>query len=248
MRCVILSGTIILLLSRAVSAALPQPFSADYYGVKSILGDASGIISLKKNGPYYKYSMRSEVRYLFLFTAHVYDCSVMQLQNNELVPLEHLHREGENSRYNVFTRFDWEQNTAIVDFENRDMIKKVPLDSMLWDPMSIQVKLMHDRMNGRLMENNSYPVMERARTGRWTIGKPEHEPLELEKGRYKSLKITASHNDEKIIIWLSDVHNHIPLQLEVSNVRVKMVSDPAAASSSNGTEHEAGNRPGCKDR
>ena len=216
------------LMSFSTAYALPVAFSADYKGSKYLFGKARATITLSRQGNYYLYTMRSNIRFLW-YRNKVFDCSVMQIVNNTLRPLEHLHYESYDDKYNIKTRFDWEQGVANADFLGRGQKVTLNIEGDAWDTMSIQVKLMHDVMNQQLNAGDKYQVVQLGKMLDWNIAAVNNVTSQINGKSLSAVSVKADFKDESTTLWFSSQHHFLPVQMLVNDVLVEIVSDPDSA-------------------
>lgn len=226
--------------------ALPTPFSANYEGTKYLFGKAKATISLSRQGEYYIYTMRSKIRFLW-YKNKVFDCSVIQLVNNTLRPIEHVHYETYDDKYNIQTLFNWEEGVAIADFQGRAKKTKFSIEAKVWDTMSVQVQLMNDVMNQRVTSGDQYQVAQLGSLLDWKITDVRDVTADISGYSLNTVMISADFKDETITLWLSRKHHFFPVQILVNDVLVKVVSNPDSAQieALEDDEH-IGEVPSCK--
>ena len=218
-------------LSNAVSAVLPEEFSASYFASTSF-ADAESVIALVKSGEYIKYTVNSKVRFFYIIPSSVYYCSLIKVVDNKLFPIEYHYKETGDD-YSVVTLFDWDNKNVLIVNKNEDLETRIPFQTEVWDSLSIQVKLIYDFINGSLIKDKMYPVLELTEILGWVADAPEKETIELKSGKYKTSKIIAMRGNKKTTIWLSEEYGYVPLQLDVKDVHVKMVTSPNKATGIN---------------
>ena len=229
--------------SNANSAVLPEAFSASYYAETSF-AKANSVITLVRSGEYIKYTMNSKVRVLYFISSSVYDCSLIKVVDNKLFPIEYHHKESGDD-YSVVTRYDWDKKNVLIVNKNEGLETSIPFETEVWDSLSIQVKQIYDFINGSLIKGKKYPVLELTEILDWVAYSPEKEAIELKSGKYKTSKIISRRGNNKTTIWLSEEYEYVPLQLDVKDVLVKMVTSPQEATGINSSSRGV-NKLSCK--
>lgn len=253
----LLSGVLALFLTAMVNyvsaALLPEPFTANYLG-KKYIATARAKIELIREGDYFKYTMVSKVKVKVLFLSYenrAYDCSVMRVFNGGVNPIEHKHIESRDTEYNAHTVFDWETNIASVNFDHEDDVVSLSLEQATWDPMSLQVQLMIDAMNGELHAGKTYTILEDGVKSGYNMATLGEETIHNVLGAVDTLKIGSPSSDHGNRFWLSLEHDYIPVRMEISGVRVELISNIGTAVNSANDESSIGNYgaiPRCSDR
>ena len=234
------------IMSTSSALTLPTPFSANYEGYKYLFGKARATITLSRHGQYYIYTMKSKIRFLW-YKNRVFDCSVLKIDDNTLKPIEHVHYETQNDKYNIQTKFNWEEGLAIADFQGRGKKTEFSIEGNAWDTMSIQVKLMDDVMNQRVNKGDQYQVVQLGRVLNWKITDVSDGTTRIFDQRLNTISVSADFEDETTTLWFSREHHLVPVQMLVNDVLVNIVSDPDEAKIEVLEENEySGEVPSCK--
>jgi len=217
-----------LLIHEAHADVLPTAFSAIYHGRKYVVATAEAVIALNRHGNYYKYTMDSDVK-APLYRNHNYDCSVMLIRDGDIYPLEHMHQGSKKAKYNSRTQFDWDERTATVVFEDGHEKTVANLPSPVWDPMSIQIKIMYDITNKNLVEEKVYTIIEHGKLSTYPMGIVGEESIAHSAVLLKTIEVGSDSADHSNKFWFSQDFFFIPIKMEINDVVVEMVSDVTTA-------------------
>lgn len=218
-----------LVLSGAVSAAptLPAPFEARFEGSRFPLS-AKATLALARHGDYYKYTLRGGVYLGFFRGAEIYDCSVMQLQDGTLRPLEYVHLDSRKPERNLHTRFDWAEGRART-VRGDDSVLEVALPDTAWDVMSVQVRLRMDVAQAAPEATFVYPVVYRGELRRQRAEVEGRERVETEAGRLTATRVRSEDPKRTNYFWFDGDYAWLPVQLTISEVTLELASPPEEA-------------------
>jgi len=215
----------ILSLPSLVSAeTLPAPFTANYAGTKYLVFDIESNFKLEQFGEYLKYTFHTRGHFMFI-SNELYDCSVMRIANNELYPVEHKHTDKKDSKYNASTRFDWNQGIAHVEIGDGRKLTVKDLKKPLWDPLSLQVHLMSDVMNGQLQNPKTYQLIEYGELSQWPIHIKKTTSLETEHSKLNTVMVERT-DGKSFKLWFARDFGFIPAQIELQDTRLLLTSKP----------------------
>ena len=208
----------------AAAQSLPEPFEADYQAAK-FLHTAKTRIQLVRAGEYYKYTMRSVVRGPFE-RGETYDCSVLRVVKNRLLPLAYVHERKDRESSNVRTRFDWSHNTiitALSDGRERE-IKNVR--GSVWDVLSIQLALLRDALSPEDSGPADYSVVNRGRLTSYRATREGVETIEVAGGSVKTVKVKVVGPKHTNWFWFAPDYTWLPVRMNIGEVVFDLVSPP----------------------
>lgn len=212
----------------AYAVDVPKPFSATYAGRKYLVYTAQAVITLNRHGDSLKYTMSSDVNGPFYHNEY-YDCSVMLVQKDNIYPLEHLHTDKKEKKYNNHTLFNWDLRTATTEFCNgkKRTTKDIPVP--LWDAVSLNVKIMFDLLNNNLTQQVNYNLIKDSKVIDWPM-KITGEDWVVYKGRkFKAIKVETVGRTKTNALWFSVDYELLPLKMNLEGVKVMILSDPVSA-------------------
>lgn len=214
------------LLPGAYSAAqtLPAPFEAEYAGRKFPL-TAETTIRLARAGDYYRYTMRGAVYMAFYKLTETYDCSVAQVRDGEIYPLEYVHRDR---RGDLRTHFDWRERTARTTRGDGSVVEITDLPRVAWDVMSFHLRLRADAQaaqgNGR-----DYAVVEKGVLTRHRAKYAGTETIEIDGDAVKAAGVVAESPKRVHEFWFAPNYAWLPVRIAVGEVTLELASSPKAA-------------------
>lgn len=201
---------------------LPKPFSASYVGRPYGVGKLETVITLERIGAYFKYTMRSNISAPF-YRNEFYECSLMQLRGERIYPLEYKHTDKNNPEKNLSGRFDWGARTATLK-RSDDETRITGLVWPVWDPLSLQVGIMTDLINGKFGSEKTYRLLDRRGiTDRSFRNDGEDSVASLHAVRI----VRADRPGERL--WFASEHRYLPAMIEIKRIDVELVSDPRQA-------------------
>ena len=100
---------------------------------------------------------------------------------------------------------------------------------LVWDLMTIQIKVMFDILNGKLNGEKLYKLIEGGNVSDWPMKMMGEEPVVIKMGSFKAIKVESTLPGKSNKLWFSKDHHLIPIKMEISGVVVKLVSDPVSA-------------------
>lgn len=225
-------GVMLTAASLAVSAPvaakeIPKPFSATYIGRPYAIGKLDTVITLERIGDRLKYTMRTKASALF-YSNEFYECSLMAVRGDRIYPLEYKHTDKNNPAKNLTGRFDWNTNTATVTRADGKETRIAGLVWPVWDPLSLQVGIMTDLLNGKFGAEKSYRLLNRDGVGQRRLRMAGDERIETGTAALKAVKVERT-NGKSERLWFAKEHGYLPVRIEIKNLNVELVSDPARA-------------------
>lgn len=212
----------------AAALTLPAPFEAEYQGSKFPF-TAKAKISLSRAGDYYQYALRGSVHAAMVKWTEIYDCSVLQLRDNELYPLEYVHRDKRNPRRDVEARFDWPRRSVRVTGGDGAEQQLTDLPPVAWDLMSIQVRLRADVPGAAPGTAFDYPVVERDKVTHHRATVEGVEPLAAGDARLQAVKVRAEGPKGVTFFWFANDFAWLPVRIDLNGVTLELVSPPQQA-------------------
>lgn len=212
----------------AAAADLPKPFTAAYSGRPYAVGKLDVVVTLERIGDHMRYTLRGTASAPFYRNAF-YECSVMAVRGNRLYPLEYKHTDQKNPAKNLTGRFDWKTHTATVDRADGKQTRLTGLVWPVWDPLSLQVGIMTELMNGKSSGAETvYRLLDRNRVGERRLRIAGEENLATASGTFKAIKVERT--DGKLHrLWFAKAYAYIPVRIDINDHSVELVSDPASA-------------------
>ena len=206
---------------------IPKSFSATYLGRPYMVGKLEAVITLQRSGDHLKYTMRSKASAPF-YSNEFYECSVMALRGERIYPLEYKHTDKNNAAKNLTGRFDWNTNTATVTRADGKETRITGLVWPVWDPLSLQVGIMTDLLNGKLEGEKGYRLLDRhgARERRLRIA--GEEQIKTATASLNAVTVERIGNNPERF-WFARGHGYMPVQIEIKNFRLELASDPVQA-------------------
>ena len=218
---------VLTLSATAVAAGIPQPFSATYSGRPYSVGKLDAVITLERIGHHLRYTMRSTASAPFYRNAF-YECSVMAVRGGRLYPLEYKHTDEKNPAKNLTGRFDWRTHTATVARADGKQTRLTGLTWPVWDPLSLQVGIMTERVNGKSGAEAVYRLLDRHRVGERRFRVAGEETIATASGTFKTIKVERTDGKSERF-WFAKEHGYIPVRIEIKDHSVELVSNPAHA-------------------
>jgi len=202
---------------------LPKPFSATYLGRPYMVGKLEAVITLERVGDHLKYTMRSQASAPF-YRNEFYECSVMAVRGDRIYPLEYKHTDKNNAAKNLTGRFDWNTHTATVTRADGTETRITGLVWPVWDPLSLQVGIMTDLLNGKFGTEKVYRLLDRNGVRGRRLRMVDAEQIEAAIA-LKAVKVEHT-NGKPERLWFASDYGYMPVRIELKGVRVKLASDP----------------------
>jgi hypothetical protein len=215
------------LCTASYGADLPAPFAATYHGSKYLVGSIEALLTLEHLGQHLRYTLRTKVSILVV-SYELVDCSVMRVAGDVVYPLQHVHQDGHDAKRNTTTVFDWERASAIVEFGDGRRVELRDLPKPVWDPMSLQVKLMIDAKAGAQETARSYRLLQNGSLREWPLRFTGIERIATPQGPVEARKVERS-DGKSFGFWLAPRYDYLPLRVQVGDVAISLTSDPMAA-------------------
>lgn len=220
-----------LTLSAAAAADIPKPFSATYSGRPYNVGKLDAVITLERIGHHLRYTLRSTASAPF-YRNEFYECSVMAVRGDRLYPLEYKHTDQKNPAKNLAGRFDWHTNTATIARADGKQTRLTGLVWPVWDPLSLQVGIMTELVNGKSGAEGVYRLLDRNRVGERRLRVTGEENIATASRTFRAIKVERTDGKSERL-WFAKEHGYIPVRIEIKNHSVELVSDPASAARDN---------------
>ncbi|HEX7045005.1 MAG TPA: DUF3108 domain-containing protein [Burkholderiales bacterium] len=234
---------LILAVAPAAAAELPAPFEAKYTGRRFPLR-AEATLRLERLGDYLRYTMRASVAMGFYELTETYDCSVMQVQDGALHPLEYRHRDRRDGERAVRIQFDREHRRARVLRGNGSVTELEQLPSPAFDVMSIQVRLRADAPALGPEETREYAVVEKGGLRSHRVRRAGTESVPANGVAVQALKLAAESPRRTSTFWFAPAYGWLPVRMEVGGVTLTLASPPEEAARPIGPPPEE--PPGCE--
>lgn len=211
----------------AAAVEIPKPFSATYLGRPYAVGKLEVVITLERIGDHLRYTMRSKASAPF-YRNEFYECSVMVVRQERIYPLEYKHTDKNNAAKNLTGRFDWNAHTATVTRADGDATRITGLVWPVWDPLSLQVGIMTDLLNGKFGTERVYRLLDRNGVSERRLRVTGAQDIATATAALQAT--TVERTDGKLErLWFAQAHGYLPVRIEIKNVSVELVSDPARA-------------------
>lgn len=223
------------------SAPVPAPFTARYEGHRFPLS-ARATLALSRHGEFYRYTLRGAVYLGFFKGTEIYDCSVMQLHEGVLRPLEYVHRDSRKPTRNLRTRFDWARGIARTEGGD-GRVRELALAQPSWDVMSVQVRLRRDVADASPGAVFEYPVVYRGELRRQRARVEDRETIDTDAGRVHATRVRSEDARRTNFFWFAGDYAWLPVRLTVSDVTLELASPPAEAARAPG--EPLSDAPGC---
>lgn len=234
---------LILTAAPAAAAEVPAPFEAKYTGRRFPLR-AEATLRLEHLGDYLRYTMRATVAMGFYVLTETYDCSVMQVQDGALHPLEYRHRDRRDRDRAVRIEFDREHRRARVLRGDGSVAELEQLPSPAFDVMSIQVRLRADAPALGPEETREYAVIERGGLRAHRVRQAGTEFVPGNGVPLQALKVVAESTRRTSTFWFAPAYDWLPVRMEVGGVTLTLASPPEEAARPIGPATDA--LPGCE--
>ena len=220
--------TVALLTAATPVAAIeiPKPFSATYLGRPYMVGKLEAVITLERSGDHLKYTMRSKASAPF-YGNEFYECSVMAVRGDRIYPLEYKHTDKNNASKNLTGRFDWNTNTATVTRADGKETRITGLVWPVWDPLSLQVGIMTDLLNGKFGTEKVYRLLDRNGVRERRLRIVGEEQVETRTNTLKAIAVERP-GGKLEQLWFASEHGYMPVRIELKGVRVELASDPTS--------------------
>lgn len=239
-RIAMLAAAMLLVSAPAAAQELPQPFSATYVGRPYGFGKLETVITLERIGPYLKYTMRSNASAPFYRNAF-YECSLMQLRGERIYPLEYKHTDNNNPDKNLTGRFDWNTGTATIRRAEDDETRVTGLAWPVWDPLSLQIGIMTDLINGKFGTEKVYRLLDRRGITDRIFRNDGEERVATNAASLRAVRIVrADRAGERL--WFASDYRYVPAMIELKRVAVGLVSHPTEVTRSPSRDTA---RPAC---
>lgn len=209
-----------------VASPLPPPFDAQFSGSKYLFFSLDSRIQLQHIGQYLKYTLNTEGS-LFFYSNSLYDCSVMELGPQGLLPLEHKHTDQKNPQFNAHTVFKWKNRVAHVktDFGGKSGDFEIDPSQPVWDPLSLQIRIMIDALSGQLSKPKVYQLLEYRELSTWPVAIQGQETLETDYGKIQTVIVQRT-DGKSFKLWLAKDFGFIPAMVELDDARVSVMQNP----------------------
>ncbi len=235
-----------------VLAALPcaatenaLPFIAQYEGKKKIFlftATAKAQLELHRSGQYLKYDMRSTVTWSIL-KRKFYDCSIIRLDGDKMLPLEYLHIDDSNREFNVRSRFDWDNGKAETTLGDASSPKIVDLTWPTWDPMSFQLALLTLAPARAPGSSESHHVLERGTLKQHSVHFNGAVAITSKLGNLNAYEVITKKTKGGAALWLAPDLSWVPARITIEDVTIDLIAAPTIK---NVAEDADGLAPQCE--
>jgi hypothetical protein len=144
----------------------------------------------------------------------IYEQSVLKQVDGQVIPLEYryIHRGSDKNR-NEHYRYNWEHNTARVNYRGEQKILKIPEGTL--DKFSLQLALMQDAAKGT--KKVTYPVISRGELKTYTFTNLGQETIETPLGKFEAIKLERRKDDGEnttYTSWHALKLHYLPVKFE----------------------------------
>lgn len=207
---------IILFFSSASATDVLSPFSALYKAENWIpLGSVCITLSSRNQGRLkYEFDGSDLIK-------EIYESSTLQLDNGLLHPVKFESRESDSEIVAVFDKPKGAITTTRPG--KKDKVVRLPQNTEVWDPLSVQLKLMTDLSKDESLTSIKYKVVSKRgkiKTYKIEVGKAEKVKTKL--GNYKALPVTVKNKDRQF--WFAPELNYMLVKLEIEGVDLTLQS------------------------
>ena len=237
----LLAAALLALAHPAAARELPSPFSATYVGRPYLFGRADTTIGLERVGDYFKYTLSTEGR-LVGYRNTFYECSVVALREGRLYPLEYRHTDQKSPSHSLSARFDWNAGTATVTRGDGEQTRIADLAWPVWDPLSLQIAIMTDLLNGDFGAERTYRLLGRHGVSERHLRIERNERIDTKNGVIDAVRVARADGGAEQF-WFASKYRYVPARIQLKSVQVDLVSDPAKVLQE--PRSESGSRPGC---
>ena len=221
-----LGAALLAISAPAAALELPKPFSATYLGRPYAVAKLEAVITLERVGHHLKYTLRSKASAPF-YRNEFYECSVMAARGERIYPLEYKHTDKKNPAKNLTGRFDWGTHTAVMTRADKET-RIAGLVWPVWDPLSFQVGIMTELVNGKFDTEKVYRLLDRNGVGERRLRVAGEEEIATATAALKATKVERTDGKSERL-WFAKEHGYIPVRIQIKNFSVELVSDPARA-------------------
>lgn len=185
------------------AAKFPGPYSARYTGAMGLLDTR---VNLARTAQGLRYEYRSSL------AGHtLYECSIMEIQNGQPVPIEFIHKEiGGDGRRDQHILFDAARRTVTVTHGGETQ-KYPDLEFPIWDALSVQLKVAADVAGGAT--KLSYQIADKGgiKTRKFRLGQPGKASF---KGKeYEGVRIERDEQKSRFYILAAPKLDYVPVEL-----------------------------------
>ncbi len=198
----------------ARSAGLPADFSADYSGHGRALfflrKKANATIALSTQGEKIKYEQDTSIG-----GYRWYECTGVTRRDGEMFPVEFVHVDesrGEKNIHSVFNQQRRTVHTAIGEGTLKEISRA--FTPPVWDPLSVQLKLMTALAQGR-KDNYSYTVVSKGKPKQYVFNVAGFEKVETQAGQYDAWKVKRVSRKNELTFWFAPSLDYIPVKMMV---------------------------------
>ncbi|TQV87027.1 DUF3108 domain-containing protein [Aliikangiella coralliicola] len=222
----LLNIPVLLAVSASTATSFPLSFTSVYEGSEYAVLNGEARIEFVRSNNYIKYSLKAKGSLLFFSVHKTYDCSVLKIEGDSIVPLEYLHTDSKESKNNVKTIFDW-NNKTITTTRGLDRVSVLnDVDSTLWDPLSAQVYLMKLASSQTVGFTHDYQVIEKGRVNPQQAHFEKMMKYETEFKELDTLKVVSKADVGGGTLWLAKNYAWIPAAIEIDGITIELKSEP----------------------
>lgn len=207
----------------ALTAALPAvaagltPYRAIYdltYGGVTI-GEAVYELRIDGNGNVL-FNARAEPRGVAAFFSSdiVSEQSRLRLDDGVLVALRYDYRQERNRRSleQKSIEFDWQTGRALTQVNGER--QQIVVDDGVVDRMSLQLRVMQDRLTGNDDTALVYQVVEDHELREYAFEVRERAHITTEAGAYDAVRLERQHGSRTTIFWSAPALGYLPVRIE----------------------------------
>ena len=198
----------------AHSAGLPADFSANYSGHGRALfflrKKAKASITLSTQGERVKYEQETRIsRYRW------YECTSVTTRDGDMFPVEFVHVDESRGEKNIHSVFDQQRRSVHTTIgEETPKERTRAFTPPVWDPLSVQLKLMTELAQGR-KGNYSFTVVSKGKPKEYVFNVVGLEKVETQAGQYDAWKVKRISRKNELSFWFAPDLDYIPVKMRV---------------------------------
>gem|GEM_PF-606100 len=198
----------------AHSIGLPADFSADYSGhgraLLFIRKKAKASIALSTQAGKIKYEQSTRIG-----GYRWYECASVVTRDGEMSPVEFIHVDEGRGEKNIHSVFDQQRHSVHTTIgEETPKERTRAFTPPVWDPLSVQLKLMTALAQGR-KDNYSYTVVSKGKPKEYVFNVVGFEKVETQAGQYDAWKVQRVSRKNELTFWFAPALDYIPVKMMV---------------------------------